>query len=328
MRGRLVKVLLFLLVFLGLAVFGVQWRAHAREQAAEAAFPAEGQIIDVDGVPVHAVVMGDGPDLILIHGASGNTRDFTFALAPILAQDYRVTIFDRPGLGWTGRADARYAGAFTSDAESPFEQAELLQGAARQLGIDRAIVVGQSYGATVAWAWGLSAPEMTAGILSLAGVANPWPGKLSLIHRVNASPLGGALFVPLLTAFAPSSSVEATLDSIFAPDHAPEGYLNHVGAGLTLRRESMRANARQVTTLRPHIVEISKRYGELLMPVEILHGDADTIVPLQIHSITLPEQIANANLTILPGAGHMPQHTHQDEVLAAIGRLADRSGLR
>ena len=64
-------------------------------------YPPEGQILDVGGVPVHAVVRGTGPDVVLIHGASGNTRDFTFDLVDRLADTYRVIVMDRPGLGYT-----------------------------------------------------------------------------------------------------------------------------------------------------------------------------------------------------------------------------------
>ena len=90
----------------------------------------------------------------------------------------------------------------------------------------------------------------------------------------------------------------------------------------------MRANARQVLSLRPHVVEMSERYHELDLPVEIVHGSADTIVPLNVHSITLPDQIEGANLTILDGVGHMPHHTNADDVIAAVDRAASRAGLR
>ena len=43
-----------------------------------------GQFIDVDGHRVHAVSKGSGPDLVLIHGSSGNTRDiYPFAGASV-----------------------------------------------------------------------------------------------------------------------------------------------------------------------------------------------------------------------------------------------------
>ena len=322
------KILFLLaLILIGFAAL-VQFRAGQRETRAEAAFPPEGQLLNIDGVQVHAVVMGEGPDIVLLHGASGNTRDFTFALAPKLAQHFRVIMFDRPGLGWTERTSSQFGGAWNTASESPADQAKLLQKAAQELGVSNPIVVGQSYGASLAWAWGLNSPSDTAALVSIAGVANPWPGKLSRLHRWNASALGGALLVPVITAFAPKQAVVDTIESIFEPQDAPAGYLDHVASELTLRRESMRANARQVTSLRPHIVEMSARYGELSMPVEIIHGDADTIVPLSVHSITLPQQIPNANLHILKGVGHMPHHTHLDDVIAAIERAAARAGLR
>ena len=216
---------------------------------------------------------------------------------------------------------------FSRRAESPLEQAALLQKAAAQLDVKTPIVVGQSFGGAVAFAWVLSDPE-AAAMVSLAGVANPWPGGLYWLYPANSSPLGAATLVPLISAFLPKSYVVGTIEGIFAPDPAPEGYAEYVGPGLTMRRASLRANARQVNALRPHIVEMSARYGEIKVPVEIVHGDADTIVPLEIHSVLLPDQIEGANLTVLPGVGHMPQHSAEAEVIAAIDRAATRAGLR
>ena len=57
-------------------------------------------------------------------------------------------------------------------------------------------------------------------------------------------------------------------------------------------------------------------------------GDVDTIVSIDIHSRPFTDQVETANLTVLDGIGHMPQHTSQPEVLAAIDRAATRAGLR
>ena len=101
-----------------------------------------------------------------------------------------------------------------------------------------------------------------------------------------------------------------------------------VGTGLTLRRASLRANARQVNTLRPHVVEMSKRYPTLDLPVELVHGDTDDTVPLDIHSQPLSALLPDANLTVLPGIGHMPHHVAPEAVTAAIDRAARRAGVR
>ena len=112
---------------------------------------------------------------------------------------------------------------------------------------------------------------------------------------------------------------------IFAPQTAPDGYIDYVGTGLTLRRASLRANARQVNTLRPHVVEMSKRYPTLDLPVELVHGDTDDTVPLDIHSQPLSALLPDANLTVLPGIGHMPHHVAPEAVTAAIDRAARRA---
>jgi pimeloyl-ACP methyl ester carboxylesterase len=59
------------------------------------------------------------------------------------------------------------------------------------------------------------------------------------------------------------------------------------------------------------------------LPVELIHGTADTIVPLQIHSGPLSQLLPNATLTVIPGAGHMPHHTHADQVIQAIDRATE-----
>lgn len=302
--------------------------AAKREQTAEDTHPPVGQFVEVDGTRVHVWVDGTGPDLVLIHGAGGNLRDFTFDLAGRLTDRYRVIAFDRPGLGYTERLPG-YGGLGETDGESPLEQAALLQKAATQLGVRRPIVLGHSFGGAVALAWGLNAPETTSALVLLGAVSNPWPGELGTFYDITGSALGGAAAVPLITALAPSARVERGVSSVFTPQDPPEGYTSYIGAPLTLRRESLRANGQQVLTLRPHIVEMSKRYRtELTLPVEIVHGGADTTVPLDVHSEPLSRQLTNARLTVLPGIGHMPHHAASQTTLAAIDRAAARAGLR
>jgi pimeloyl-ACP methyl ester carboxylesterase len=308
-------------------VAAVQWRASAREGQALREYPPQGRVMDVDGTPVHVLVMGRGPDLVLLHGASGNLRDWTYEFAQRMSGRYRVIMMDRPGLGWTDRLPGK-SGAWNIASESPDEQAALLQKAAARVGVERPVVVGHSFGGAVAMAWALRQPRQTAAVVMLSAVSNPWPSTLGWTYTVIGSAWGGALLVPIVSAFLPQSYVDASVGSIFAPQPAPEGYSAHVGAGLVLRRESLRANAQQVNFLRPHIVEMSQRYDSLTMPFEIVHGDADTIVPLSVHSEPLSRQVPGAVLTVLPGVGHMPQHVAPAAVEAAIDRAALRAGLR
>lgn len=317
--------LVLILVALAAGLAGlVLWKARTNEIRAEATFPPEGQFVMIDGTRVHAVVMGpeDGtlPDLVLLHGASGNTRDMTHRLAPQLARHYRVIVLDRPGLGYTQLIN-RTGATIT-------EQAALMQKAAAQVGADRPIVLGHSYGGAVALAWAVTRPDNISALVTVSGAAKPWKTGLSLYYKVLSHPLLGPLVSPFLTAFVDETRVARAVTEIFEPQDPPNGYMDHIGAGLTLRRHSLRANALQRAQLLSEIEVLHPRYDEITLPVEIVHGDADTTVGVNIHAVPLARQISGANLTILPGIGHMPHHVAGTEVIAAIHRAAARAGLR
>ncbi|NVO55026.1 alpha/beta hydrolase [Rhodobacteraceae bacterium B1Z28] len=296
------------------------WRSAQKESRAEIAFPPEGRILDIDGISVHAVVMGEGPDVVLIHGSSGNTRDMTFALAPILAEHYRIIVFDRPGLG--------YSSSFNPNGETITEQADILQRAAAELGAEKPIVAGQSYGGSVSLAWAVTRPESISALVLIAPAAIPWETPLDGFNQLASTPVGNALALPLITAFVPDWYVTETLDKVFAPQAVPEGYAEHFGPELTMRRASMHANAKQRANLLDEVTQLQPRYGEITVPTEIVHGSADDTVGLGWHSERLIEQIPGAELTELPGIGHMPQVVAAPEVAAAVDRAAQRAGLR
>ncbi|MEM9576802.1 MAG: alpha/beta hydrolase [Pseudomonadota bacterium] len=317
---------LFVVFLLGFVAL-VQWRAAAREASVEAQYPPSGQFIEVDGTRIHLKITGQGPDIVLIHGASGSLRDFTFDLVGRLEDSYRVIAVDRPGLGWSERPPG-YGGVFNTAAEPPAMQARLLQAATDAVGVENPIVLGHSFGGAIALAWALERPDQTAGLVLTAAASNPWEGELGWLYRVNSRIFGSAVVIPLITAFTPHDYIEETVAEIFAPQSPPNGYMKHFGTDMTLRRETMRANAQQVNALKPYVREMSKRYPTLDLPVESVHGTADDTVPIKVHAEPLLNQIPGAQLDRLEGVGHMPHHSNTEAVLAAIDRVAVRAGLR
>lgn len=293
-------------------------RLAARTQAAQESHPPTGQFVTVEGLQVHLQIEGSGPDLVMIHGANGNLREFTFALMSRLSDRYRVIAVDRPGLG--------YSDPLPDNDASVAGQARILRQAVAQIGVTNPVVLGQSYGGTVALGWALQAPP--AALVLVSSPSLPWPGELDPWYRITATSLGRATLVPLASAFVADGYVRRAIDGVFSPDLPPEGYADHLGIGLTLRRTSMATNVSQINGLRPQVEVMQEDYPSLTLPIELVHGDTDTIVPLHIHSAPLMTLIPNGNLTVLPGAGHMPHHTHPDAVIAAIDRAATRAGLR
>lgn len=316
---------ILLLVSLAFGWFTLH-RAGERMRAIEAAYPPQGQFVTVGGRRVHVIVEGTGPDLVLIHGAGGNAQDFTHAFTARLTDRYRVFAVDRPGLGYSDRARPELAGAFTARAETPMEQAKLLAAATRQLGAEAPIVLGHSYGASVAMAWALEEPA--SGVVIIAGASMPWPGPLQPYYRVFGSLLGSAIAAPLVAAFVGEDRARQALEGVFAPAPVDPGYYEGAAVPLAIRLATFRANARQVKTLRPNLVEMSARYPSIALPVEILHGTADETVRTEIHADPLAAALPNANLTILDGVGHAPHNVAPEPVVAAIDRVAARAGLR
>ena len=109
------------------------------------------------------------------------------------------------------------------------------------------------------------------------------------------------------------------------PAPVPPGYDDFLGTPLTLRRETLATNVSQVNALRAELVSMEPRYPSLTLPVELIHGTADTIVPLDIHSRPIVEILPDARLTVIEGAGHMPHHAHSDLVVQAIDRASENS---
>ncbi len=311
------RVLILFGVLLALAVF-VAARVASRQQTIETEFPPQGEFLTVDGKRVHVIVQGMGPDVILIHGASGNALELLGALGPDLTKNHRVIAFDRPGLGYSDPLDDQSLKA----------QVLHLAAAAKQLDVRAPLVIGQSYGGAVSLAWALYAPIKPRALVLISAASMPWPGKLDISYRLTANPIGATLLLPLAAALVPPTYVERSIAAVFAPEPVPPNYAEQIAAPLALRLPTLRANMAQVNALRAQLVSMEPLYPKLALPIEMIHGDADTVVPVSVHSIPFTKLVPSAHLEVIVGAGHMPHYTRKAQVLAAIARAEARAALR
>src|SRR5215212_1283605 len=121
---------------------------HALARQAERRNPPEGKFVTIDGVRLHYIERGTGSTIVLLHGNGTMARDFVLSgVFDLLCKDYRVIAFDRPGFGFSNRPRGR--------VWTPNAQAALLQKALRRLDVERAVVVGHSWGTLVAVALAL-----------------------------------------------------------------------------------------------------------------------------------------------------------------------------
>jgi len=333
LRKLALKALAYTAIAFGVAATLTGCAASQRVSDAEAKYPPVGAFVEVTGGRIHYVQQGSGPHVVLLHGAGGNLRDFTLDLMDRLTDSYTVTAFDRPGLGYSDQVPQVAKGAFATEGDSPQDQAAMLREAASAIGIENPVVAGHSFGGIVAMAWanhGLAGqdPVNASAVVSMAGVSMPWPGELDSYYTTNSSLLGGAIIAPLVPLLATQTRIDQAIAGIFAPDPVPEGYGAHIGSTLAIRPDPFRVNARQVNDSRPHVVEMAKLYPQLTLPIEVIHGTADTTVPINVHPIELRKIVPTVNLTPLDGIGHMPHHADPEAAVAAIHRAARRAGLR
>src|SRR3954447_6272348 len=105
------------------------------------------------GTRVSTLTMGEGPDVLLLHGLGASKASF-FDTAAALSRRYRVHVLDLPGFGGSSKpALARYGAGFF---------ARSVLGAMDAMGIERAHLVGNSMGGRVAIEVGLRAPDRSA----------------------------------------------------------------------------------------------------------------------------------------------------------------------
>ena len=277
--------------------------------------PASGDLIEVNGADVHVLKQGDaGPVVLMIHGASANAREFTWTLAPRLAETHRVLMVDRPGHGHSQRPD---------DANTLKVQAEQAAGALKQLAPgQKAIVVGHSFGGAVSLRLALDHPDLVDGLVLLAPVSHDWGGGGEAWYNKYAGhPLIGPAFTHLVPIVGPAQ-VKSGVTNVFSPKPAPEGYFEKSGIGLLFRPSNFTANARDVNALRLELGAQQERYPEINVPTVVYSGAQDTVISPPLHVGKLKHQVEGLELVKLADGGHMPHHAFGADVAETIRKLS------
>jgi pimeloyl-ACP methyl ester carboxylesterase len=285
--------------------------------------PPVGSFAEINGVRLHYVhVPGpenpELPPVVFIHGASANLNDQMVPLRPLLEGRAEMLFLDRPGHGWSGRGKGH---------EEQAEQATLIAGLMDRLRIEEAIIVGHSFGGSVAAAFALAYPERTKGLLFLSPATHPWPGgKTSWYYHLTVVPVLGRLFSETIAGPAGATRLTPATLCVFAPNAVPDSYLKRAQIPLVLRPLAFQANARDVDGLYRFAVANASRYRDIAAPTIVITGDADTVVYEEIHSLGLARDIPGAELVWVKNLGHKPDWIAPDLVIAAIEKLGGMPG--
>jgi pimeloyl-ACP methyl ester carboxylesterase len=274
----------------------------------EAEFPPEGRFVAVDGVRVHYLERGAGPPVILLHGSPGFLQDFGPTI-DALARAHRVIAFDRPGHGYSARPDPQ-------ERWSVDGQARILHDAVLRLGVSRPILVGHSWGSTLAMEYALAFPRDVRGLVLLGAVGYPYEPVHGPKDLLRAPVLGGlirnTLLLPLALPF-----VAGGVRGAFAPEPVPPGVIERYRA-LGLRPSETLAIAWDSFELRSLLAHADGRWRAIGHPVVILAGTQDRVAN---DAPRLARELRCAALVPVPGAGHQLAQLHPGAVAAAVERI-------
>ncbi len=133
--------------------------------------------IEVNGIKMHYITNGEGPDIVMVHGLLGNLAVWHFKIGPALRKaGYRITTLDMRGHGYSEIAPSGY----TSEALA----ADLLA-LLDALDIESAHILGHSYGADVCMHLALLHPDRVKTLLALE------PGLPALVEERKKDHWGG-----------------------------------------------------------------------------------------------------------------------------------------
>jgi pimeloyl-ACP methyl ester carboxylesterase len=282
------------------------------------AHPPRGRFVKVRRLRQHVVELGtaagDAPPIVLIHGAGCNLEDMRLDLGERLAARRRVILVDRPGLGWSKRRGR--------DGSSPQYQAAVLREVLDALGIDRAIIVGHSWGGAAAASFALDYPDRTAALVLLASPLYPLAHPTTTLYALFATPVLGWIYARTLALAIGLLFLGPALWSAFLPQFPPRDYLKRSAARLLLRPATFLANSRDMADLKRNLEPQPARYRGLSMPTLVMSGSSDFVVAPQLHAVPFASAVPHARLVMLPGIGHMLHHAATERVLAEIEGLA------
>ncbi len=116
------------------------------------------KIVVSSGLKMHYQRIGTGPDLVMIHGITGNLAAWHLQMVPDLADDFRILTYDLRGHGYTDTPPTGY---------SPDDMAADLLDLLDALEIERPILAGHSYGADVALYFAAAHPDRVSEVIAI-----------------------------------------------------------------------------------------------------------------------------------------------------------------
>ncbi len=229
----------------------------------------------IDGLELNIKVQGTGAPVLALHGWGASIASMQMVMDRLAPQGYQVHALDFPGFGQTPPPP---------EAWGVPEYTRFVVHYMDSIGLERANLIGHSFGGRVSIVMGADYPERVRRIVltDSAGVITP-PSTKSLMRQSVGRAVKGALSLPGLTVFKPA------MEQWYRDRYGSEDYKN---AGAL--RESF------LKIVNEDLVPYAARIKASTL---LVWGDLDQDTPLWQGQI-LEKTIPDAGLVVFNGAGH------------------------
>ena len=279
---------------------------------------SDSQFLDIRGLQLHYKKQGDGdPFFLLLHGFGASVYSWREVMKPLAAHG-SVLAYDRPAFGLTERPlEWQEWNPYSGSAQVDIAL-ELLD----LSGAEKAILVGNSAGGTLATQIALQAPERVQALVLISPAIYETRRRSGWLRYLLRLPLVEYLGLRFLRASFPKAGdlvKEAWHDKTkFKPEF-------RAGYELPLRAENWDRGLWNFMLASEKKGNLVSGLQQSQVPILVVSGDDDRIVPTA-SSIRLAGEI-NAELQLLEACGHLPQEECPGQLLAKLNAfLTNLSG--
>lgn len=266
--------------------------------------PELGRSIDVNGVQTNYHDVGDGPTVLLVHGSGPGVSAFANwrLTMPELARRFRVIAPDMVGFGFTERPTGYQ---YTMD-----NWVRHIVGLMDALKVERAHVIGNSFGGALALALAIRHPQRVDRLVLMGSVGVPF----AITEGLDA-----------VWGYAPSIETMRKLLDIFAYDRAlVNDELARMRYEVSIRPGFQESFAAMFPAPRQRWVDAmaSPEEGIRALPHEalIIHGRDDQVIPLA-NAYRLLSLIDRSQLHVFGRCGHWTQIEHSARFNHLVGEF-------
>lgn len=250
------------------------------------------------------------PPLLLLHGGGTDSASLSWGhLLDPLGDERRVIAPDLPGYGESDRPPALYSIAYYLDVVERFVDA---------LGLERFDLGGLSMGGGISLAYALAHPDRIRRLILVDtyGIQPDYPPQF-LSYLLVRTPFMTEL-TDLFTRIRPIA--RWTMQNfIRTPDALTEDLIDELITEVRRPRAGLAFNSFQKYETMPGSLRTNymNRLAEISAPALIIHGGADTLVPIK-YAQEACRRIPDCRLEVLPGAGHWAQRERPAEFLCLV----------